>query len=900
MATLNIEGKHVQVDDSFLKLSPEDQDSTVSEIARSIAGPSAGPAAAPDIGDNRASLVAGLRGIPIAGAAADYGTAALNAAAQPLVETGLSHAPTFSQRLAENRPKVTEGTNAYEASHPIGTTIGKMAIGSGAVAPLAASATAAKLLGMSGTLPAMIRNGIMSNSAIGAADAAVRGGGAEDIGKEAAISGATGGAFPAVGKAAGAAVRGIRNLVGSAPRVPMTASLPVGGANVRAIRVPQSYHTPTNEIGSQEQMARSGALGQEPQQVAQAAGEQTNADTQQAAQQFGQTLNPGATAPATPHAAADQTITELAQQHNDQVAAQARHDAQIAAEGTSLRSNVAAPLGAPEPARPTSVVDAITGIQGGVQQRAQAARQNVTDRYNVASQFPGDYAPAAFGNVGQSIRNRIEGAVGVGVRPVTINPQLTPHADAMLSMLDNRLGNNYYENALRRGDMIRTPDGRVIPRPLTPADTESARQEMVAHLQDARSAARAPGGSGTDAYAAQRVMDAFNAHHDAVLTTPGAFSGNGAGYNDAIRAARAAHAERRATYSNQGGGDTLGPVIERIVGRHAGQEMPVGQMANAIFGTHSSPGGGNSQAIAARVRQIVGANSPEYQAMRQGMLEHILGAPEGMPALPPATQADRLQAYLQTPHARDMFTPAERTRLMNHAIDLRAQAQPAAPLTPIERQVAKLAGVNGEPANPSELVKKVFPATGEVAPGAEKLLDNIHARVSSANWNQYRQAMWTHLLETPEGVTDYGPQKLSQRLAKFLASPIAPSLYSEGELGIMRQFEHHYAKLAPLPNTTNPSGSATMAAKLVRGMGRHIFSILGFGGGHVTGALVGHGADMAVNAVKTARQLERTKELFLGKKVKASVNPNYTRAAAVLAHAATPLTSDDHARTPPR
>jgi hypothetical protein len=896
MATLNIEGKHVQVDDSFLKLSPEEQDSTVAEIARSI-GPPSGPAAAPDIGDNRASLVAGLRGIPIAGAVADYGTAALNAAAQPLLETGMSHAPTFSERLAENRPKVTAGTNAYETSHPIGTTIGKMAIGSGAVAPLAASATAAKLLGMSGTLPAMIRNGVMSNSAIGAVDAAARGGGSGDIGKEAVESGVAGGAFPVAGRALGSGVRAIRNLVSSAPRAPLT----VGGSGPLAnVRVPQSYHTPTNEIGSQEQAAKAGALGPEPQQVAQRAGEETGADTQQAAQQFGQTLNPGAATPATPHAAADQTITELAQQHNDQVAAQARHEAQIAAEGTSLRGNVAAPLGAPEPAQPTSVVDAITGIQGGVQQRAQAARQNVTNRYDAAAQFPGDYAPAAFGNIGQSIRNRIEGAVGAGVRPVTINPQLTPHASAMLDLLDNRLGNNYYENALRRGDMVRAPDGRIIPRPLTPADVESARQEMVSHLQDARSAARAPGGSGTDAYAAQRVMDAFNGHHDAVLNTPGAFSGDGPGYNAAIRAARAAHSERRATYSNQGGGDTIGPVVERIVGRHPGQEMPVGQMATSIFGTPTSPGGGNSQAIAARVRQIVGANSPEHQAMRQGMLAHILDTPEGMAVLPPAKQADRLQTYLQTPHARDMFTPAERTRLMAHAQDLRAQAAPALPMTPIERQIAKLAGANGEPASPSELVKKVFPATGEVIPGADKLLDNIHARVSTANWNQYRQAMWTHLLETPEGVTDFGPQKLSQRLAKFLASPIAPSLYSESELSVMRQFAEHYGKLTPLPNTTNPSGSATMAAKLVRGMGNHIFSILGFGGGHVTGALVGHAADTAVKAVKTARQLEKTKELFLGKKPKGSVNPNYERAAAVLAHAATPLTSTDHARTPPR
>jgi hypothetical protein len=51
--------------------------------------------------------------------------------------------------------------------------------------------------------------------------------------------------------------------------------------------------------------------------------------------------------------------------------------------------------------------------------------------------------------------------------------------------------------------------------------------------------------------------------------------------------------------------------------------------------------------------------------------------------------------------------------------------------------------------------------------------------------------MWSHLLERPEGVTEFGPQALSQRLARFLASPIAQSMYSASERGVMRQFAKH-------------------------------------------------------------------------------------------------------------
>jgi hypothetical protein len=44
MATLNIEGRKVTVDDSFLKLSPEEQNSTVDEIHKSLQKPVTDPA----------------------------------------------------------------------------------------------------------------------------------------------------------------------------------------------------------------------------------------------------------------------------------------------------------------------------------------------------------------------------------------------------------------------------------------------------------------------------------------------------------------------------------------------------------------------------------------------------------------------------------------------------------------------------------------------------------------------------------------------------------------------------------------------------------------------------------------------------------------------------------------
>lgn len=75
MATLNIEGRKVTVDDSFLKLSPEQQNATVDEIARSFSTKAA-PQAKPEVGQaediaKSAGIGVVKGGIATAGAAGD-------------------------------------------------------------------------------------------------------------------------------------------------------------------------------------------------------------------------------------------------------------------------------------------------------------------------------------------------------------------------------------------------------------------------------------------------------------------------------------------------------------------------------------------------------------------------------------------------------------------------------------------------------------------------------------------------------------------------------------------------------------------------------------------------------------------------------------------------------------
>jgi hypothetical protein len=151
---------------------------------------------APDIGTDRAATIAALRGIPVLGAYADKGAAALNAAAQPLIETGLSNADSFSGRLAENEKTIKAATDARERTHPIESTLEKGALGIAATLPLIEAAPA--LAGATGSFAARSGMGALSNAVLGGADAGARG---QNVAQGAAIGGLIGGAAPTVGAA---------------------------------------------------------------------------------------------------------------------------------------------------------------------------------------------------------------------------------------------------------------------------------------------------------------------------------------------------------------------------------------------------------------------------------------------------------------------------------------------------------------------------------------------------------------------------------------------------------------------------------------------------------------------------------------------------------------------------
>ena len=148
-----------------------------------------------------------LEGIPVLGAYVPKAGAALAALASPLTGVG-SDGGSFSERYHNNLAQEEAASRTFDREHPVASAVDKMVGGTLALAPIGATATGAKLLGMAPemSLGARALLGAGSGATIGGADAAARG---ENIGKGALIGGTLGGALPLGGAALGKAVEPI-------------------------------------------------------------------------------------------------------------------------------------------------------------------------------------------------------------------------------------------------------------------------------------------------------------------------------------------------------------------------------------------------------------------------------------------------------------------------------------------------------------------------------------------------------------------------------------------------------------------------------------------------------------------------------------------------------------------
>jgi hypothetical protein len=227
MATLNIGGKRVKVSDDFLRMTPEQQNAAVEEIAGQIAPQSgydaaradasarsqalqfdpnaAAPAGRPDLMGATAATIGGMiQGVPVLGPM-------LQNTSDALIGTG-------AQLTGGNYGETVDGLRARRAelaaANPISDIGGQLAGGLGAYGGLAKVAGGAAALGMEGALGARVANSAVSGAGISAADASIKGG---DPIQAALLGGGIGAAAPVIGAGLSAGARAIGSKI--APKI---------------------------------------------------------------------------------------------------------------------------------------------------------------------------------------------------------------------------------------------------------------------------------------------------------------------------------------------------------------------------------------------------------------------------------------------------------------------------------------------------------------------------------------------------------------------------------------------------------------------------------------------------------------------------------------------------------
>ncbi|MFA6267866.1 MAG: hypothetical protein WC670_19385, partial [Pseudolabrys sp.] len=493
MATLNIEGKTVQVDDAFLKLSPDEQNRTVDEIASTLR-----IQAAPAEPISTTNVVrAAARGVPIVGGLVDKAEAATEAAlsypveslmraagADPKGPDMLSTEPTFGGRFSKALKLQQAKDVGFDTAHPVASTAAKIG---GGVASLGGVMLrvpgAAKVLGAEGTMPQMIGRGAASGAALSAADAAARGESPVTAAEEGAVLGAAGGP---VGKAIGKAVSAGREAFRGKPPMVPSRTVPVAGVDV-------PLPNPDPVAASKIEIARRGGAGEPAQRLVQSGDEATQAALERARSNIGASLSADGTPALAPVDAAEAVATEIrnleAQRFGTEQAMLQRAEAETAAtragvaggaplvespeaaaeqvsarlraiereraatvEATRQRTTAGtealrADIGRVDPAMPPAILADSPGaaaerVGAGVTGRARAARDAFKRDYDAVKAMDSEFAPGAFRNVSETVRGRLS----AGDNPVLVDQMTTPQAAKALEDLHTNVGLGNFEN----------------------------------------------------------------------------------------------------------------------------------------------------------------------------------------------------------------------------------------------------------------------------------------------------------------------------------------------------------------------------------------------------------------------------------------------------------------------
>jgi hypothetical protein len=292
-------------------------------------------------------------------------------------------------------------------------------------------------------------------------------------------------------------------------------------------------------------------------------------------------------------------------------------------------------------------------VGSSVRDIASTQKQGYKSLYDEAMGLPGEFHASAFEGIGQ----RIKGDLSLGKSPVIIDDVTTPVANRAIQDIDNNISRLKIQN---RAD----PFGQPNPQNITGinlAGVDQTRKRLTA-----MASATDPGSA--DRRAMSRIISSFDDHIEGAISD-GLFTGDDRAL-DAIREARSAYSQYRKTFSSQGAGDDVGRVMEKIIGRNGGEGATPTEIANYLYGNAKVGGSGTSVRLAQRLQGVLGPQSPEWSAVRQGLWSRLTEATEGTAAFGPQRISNRVGEFLNgsgKPLAQMMFTAGERSQMQRYA-----------------------------------------------------------------------------------------------------------------------------------------------------------------------------------------------------------------------------------------
>lgn len=152
---------------------------------------------------------------------------------------------------------------------------------------------------------------------------------------------------------------------------------------------------------------------------------------------------------------------------------------------------------------------------------------------------------------------------------------------------------------------------------------------------------------------------------------------------------------------------------------------------------------------------------------------------------------------------------------------------------------------DGAGATAGEVANLLFGASGTGASGQSvRLAYRVRQLLGeeSPEWSGVRQGMWKKLTESTEGRTEFGPQKISERILEFTngsGQPLARLMYSPQELGQMRRLAVALKETVPPVGAVNYSNTATTVASMIGNAADGITAMLGLHSFGVPGAVAG-------------------------------------------------------------